>query len=231
MLEIDNISASYGDIKALRNLSLHIEKGKIVSLIGPNGSGKTTLLNTISGLIKPDDGTINFVGKRIDDLKPSQIANLGISQVPEGRKLFPDLTVLENLKIGSYNSRARKSYDQNLEYVFELFPILKERTNQLAKTLSGGEAQMCAIGRALMSNPKLILFDEISLGLAPNVISRLYEAVQEIRSKGYTLLIVEQSLRRSLEAADESCVIRDGKIVLRGSTDDIREQVEKAYFE
>jgi branched-chain amino acid transport system ATP-binding protein len=231
LLKISNIDAFYGTFQALWGVSLVVKPGEIVALIGSNASGKSTLINTISGVIHPARGTIEFDGRDISTLDPFQIVTLGISQVPEGRRIFPEMTVSDNLILGSYNRQARSHREQNLKRVYEHFPILEERRNQLAKTLSGGEQQMLVIGRGLMSNPKLMLFDEISLGLAPKVTDELYKAVREIRGKGITILLVEQNVRRSLKEADRAYIIKAGRIVLGKNVAELREEeIKQAYF-
>ena len=232
LLKVSNIDTFYGGIQALWNVSLEVKSKEIVALIGANGSGKSTLLDTISGLIQPAKGGIEFEGNNITTLNPFQIVALGISHVPEGRRVFPDLSVLDNLILGSYNRKSRPKKEQNLNMVYELFPILEERKNQLGKTLSGGEQQMLALGRGLMSNPKLMLLDEMSLGLAPIVINNVYRALRKIREKGITILFVEQNVRRSLEEADRAWIMEAGRVVLSGDVADLREEeeVKKAYF-
>lgn len=232
LLKVSNIDTFYGSFQALWDVSLAVKPGEIVAIIGANGSGKSTLLNTISGIMHPARGSIEFEGKSITTLDPFQIVALGISQVPEGRRIFPNMTVLENIIIGSYNRKARSQREQNLKRVYELFPILEKRKNQLSKTLSGGEQQMLAIGRGLMSNPKLMLFDELSLGLAAIVINELYEALREIRARGITVILVEQNVRRSLKEADRAYIMEAGRIVLSGNVAELREEekVKKAYF-
>jgi branched-chain amino acid transport system ATP-binding protein len=231
LLRISNVDAFYGTFQALWDVSLVVKPGEIVALIGSNASGKSTLINTISGVIHPARGTIEFDGRDISTLDPFQIVTLGISQVPEGRRIFPEMTVSDNLILGSYNRQARPNRDQNLRRVYEHFPILDERRKQLAKTLSGGEQQMLAIGRGLMSDPKFMLFDEISLGLAPKVTEELYKAVREIRAKGITILLVEQNVRRSLKEADRAYIIKAGHIVLsKNVTECQEEEIRQAYF-
>jgi len=232
LLKVSNIDTFYGGIQALWNVSLEVEAKEIVALVGANGSGKSTLLDTISGLLRPTQGSIEFEGENITTLNPFQIVALGISHVPEGRRIFPDLSVLDNLILGSYNRTSRPKKEQNLSMVHELFPILEERKNQLGKTLSGGEQQMLALGRGLMSNPKLMLLDEMSLGLAPIVINNVYKALRKIREKGITLLFVEQNVRRSLEEAERAYIMQAGRVVLSGDVADLREEeeVKKAYF-
>lgn len=232
LLEVSHIDVFHGSFQALWDVSLTIKPGEIVAVIGANGSGKSTLLDTISGMVHPAKGTIEFGGKDISALEPFHIVGLGISQVPEGRRVFPDLTVLENLIIGSYNHNARFKREQNLQRVYQFFPVLGERKSQLAKTLSGGEQQMLALGRGLMSDPKLILLDEMSLGLAPIVINELYGILREIRDRGITILFVEQNVRRSLTEADRAYIMEAGRVVLGGDVAKLREEerVKKAYF-
>jgi branched-chain amino acid transport system ATP-binding protein len=232
LLKVSHIDVFHGSFQALWDVSLTIEQGEIVAIIGANGSGKSTLLDAISGLVHPAKGSIEFEGKNISTLEPFQIVDLGISQVPEGRRVFPDLTVLENLIIGSYNRKARSKREQNLQRAYQLFPVLEERKSQLAKTLSGGEQQMLALGRGLMSDPKLILLDEMSLGLAPILINELYRILREIRDRGITILFVEQNVRRSLTEADRAYIMEVGRVVLSGETAKLREEerVKKAYF-
>jgi len=232
LLKVSNIDTFYGSLQALWNVSLEVKPEEIVAIIGANGSGKSTLLDTISGLMHPGKGSIEFEGREITTLEPFQIVALGISQVPEGRGIFPDLTVLDNLILGSYNRKARPKKEENLKMVYGLFPILKERKNQLAKTLSGGEQQMLVLGRGLMSDTKLMLLDEMSLGLAPIVLNDVYKALRKIRERGITILLVEQNVRRSLEEADRAYIMEAGRVVLSGDVADLREEeeVKKAYF-
>jgi branched-chain amino acid transport system ATP-binding protein len=232
LLKLDQVSVYYGDLCAVRDITFEVRKGEIVSLIGANGAGKSTILNTIMGLTHPKTGSIEFDGRRIERLETHDIIPLGLALVPEGRRIFPELSVLENLLAGSYTRRARQNKQQMLKRVFELFPILEERKNQLASTLSGGEQQMLAIGRALMTDPKMILFDEISLGLSPIITLKIYETIKKIRSEGVTVLLVEQNVRQSLAVADRAYVLKAGRIVLSGGTKDLRDEVEvrKAYF-
>ena len=232
LLKVNTVDVFHGSFQALWDVSLTVQPGEIVALIGANSSGKSTLLNTISGLLHPTKGSIEFEGKSITTLDPFQIVALGISQVPEGRRVFPDLTVLNNLIMGSYNRKARSKREQNLERVYDLFHILKERKNQLAKTLSGGEQQMLAIGRSLMSAPKFMLLDEVSLGLAPLIINELYRVFREIRERGIAILFVEQNVRRSLKEADRAYIIKAGRVILSGSVAELQkeEEIRKAYF-
>ena len=232
LLKVSSIDTFYGSLQVLWDISLEIKTREIVAIIGANGSGKSSLLNTISGIIHPAKGSVVFEGKDITTVDPFRIVSLGISQVSEGRRIFPDMTVYENLKIGSYNHRARSKRDRNLKTVYEHFPILEGRKNQLAKTLSGGEQQMVAVGCALMSDPKLMLLDEMSLGLAPIVVNELYKVLKEIRSKGITILFVEQNVRRTLSEAERAYIVETGRVVLSGDVEDLREEekVKKAYF-
>jgi branched-chain amino acid transport system ATP-binding protein len=232
LLKVSHIDVFHGTFQALWDVSLSVTSGEIVAIIGANGSGKSTLLNTISGLIHPAKGSIEFAGNNISALEPFQIVDSGISLLPEGGRIFPDLTVLENLKIGSYNRKARSESSHNLHRVYDLFPVLKTKGAQLAKTLSGGEKQMLALGRSLMSDPQIILLDEMSLGLAPLLVNELYKALRDIRERGLTILFVEQNVRRSLTEADRAYIMETGRIVLSGDVGDLREEekVKKAYF-
>ena len=231
LLRIQHIDVFYGDFHALWDVSLEVEEALVVSIIGANGAGKSTLLNTISGVLRPSQGTIEFRQKKINGLTPYEAVAQGISMVPEGRRVFSRLTVLENLEIGAYTPAARKRKDDVLKRTYELFPVLEERRNQLSSTLSGGEQQMLAIGRALMSEPKLILFDEISLGLAPLVIKNIYQRVRQINAEGITAVLVEQDIQRSLKAAHEVYIMQSGKICLHGKPSELtQEEIRKAYF-
>jgi branched-chain amino acid transport system ATP-binding protein len=232
LLRVSHIDVFHGSFQALWDVSLSVNSGEIVAIIGANGSGKSTLLDTISGLMHPAKGSIEFGGMNISELEPFQIVDLGISLLPEGGRIFPDLNVLENLKIGSYNRKARTESTENIQRVYQLFPVLETKKAKLAKTLSGGEKQMLALGRSLMSDPKLMLLDEMSLGLAPLLVNDLYRALREIRARGITILFVEQNVRRSLSEADRAYIMETGRIVLSGEVDDLREEekVKKAYF-
>lgn len=231
VLQIRNLDIHYGDLQAIWNANLDIEKGRIVSIIGANGAGKSTLLKAIAGALTPSSGEIIYNGDKINHLKPFQTLTRGLSLVPEGRRIFPRLTVLENLLIGAYIPAARQKHKQALDKVFALFPRLKERSNQLGTNLSGGEQQMLAIARALMSDPSVILFDEISLGLAPLIIKNIYESLKEINQSGLTMVLVEQDIKRSLKTADYAYIMQEGRIVLQGNPREITEdQVKKAYF-
>jgi branched-chain amino acid transport system ATP-binding protein len=230
-LEIRDLSVFYGSFQALWGVALDVDRGQIVSILGSNGAGKSTLLMAISGLLKVVSGIIRFEEKRIDGLEPHQIVDLGIALVPEGRKIFPSLTVRENLLIGSFTPRARAGRNEKLEYLYHLFPPLKARSNQKGSNLSGGEQQMLAIGRALMSTPRFIVFDEISLGLSPVVVKELYRAVKEINQKGLTTVLVEQDVKRSLKVADYVYILQEGKVALKGNPRYFSEDVvKKAYF-
>jgi len=230
-LKVDGLDVHYKDFQALWNVSLAVNAGKIVSVIGANGSGKSTLLNTVAGLLKPTRGTVTFSGRQIDGVPAYKALALGISLVPEGRRMFARLTVYENLLMGSYLPSSRAKREQSLDKLYELFPILKARGNQMANTLSGGEQQMLAIGRALMSKPSLLLCDEISLGLAPLVIKDIYKRLTQINREGLTVVLVEQDIRRSLKASDYSYVMLEGKVALQGEPSSLtEEEVKKAYF-
>ena len=232
MLEVSNLDVFYGKSQALRDVSLIVNEGEIVALVGANGAGKTTLLNTISGLLRPASGSVKFLDQRIDRLAPHKIMKLGISQIPEGRKLFTDMTVRENLEMGAYSSGAWKLRGKTLEQVYEVFPVLKERATQPAKKLSGGEGQMVAIGRGLMSIPRLCMFDEPSYGLAPKLFSEVLEVIKKLRQQGITIFMVEQNVRNTLETADRAYVMENGHIVLEGKGKDLLqdELVKKAYL-
>lgn len=233
MLEIKNLSVSYGAITALHGISLSVPGGKIVTLIGANGAGKTTTLKTISGLLKPKSGEILYDGKNIAGLPPHQIVKLGLSHVPEGRMIFTNLTVMENLQLGAYLQRDKKIVRRELENIFHLFPRLKERETQIAGTLSGGEQQMLAIGRALMSQPKLLLLDEPSLGLAPLLVKTIFEKIVEInRQQGLTILLVEQNANLALEISHFGYVLETGKIILQDDSAALRQnpKVKSAYL-
>lgn len=232
ILTLDQVKVFYNGLQAVRNVSLEIKRGEFTALLGSNGAGKTTLLRAISGAVNLTKGFIAFEGDKINGLAPYKILELGIAHVPEGKSAFPELTVLENLKIGSYIKRARKNREENLNKVFQVFPRLGERKNQRAGSLSGGEQQMLVIGRALMSEPKLILFDEISTGLAPIVIKDLYKTIDEIRNFGITVLIVEQNTELVLNKADKVHILEAGDLVLSGTPFELRngEEMKNAYF-
>jgi branched-chain amino acid transport system ATP-binding protein len=232
LLKIEGIDVFHGTFQALWDVSLEVKQGEMLALIGANTSGKTTLLDAISGVLHPAKGMIEYDGKDIGRLDPYQIVDLGITQVPEGRRVFPDMSVLDNLLIGSYADSARPRKNENLKKVYDLFPRLAERRKQVAKTLSGGEQQMLAIGRGLMADPRLILIDEMSLGLAPIVVDEIFKALGKIRARGITVLFVEQNVNRTLREADRAYILETGRVVLSGSATDLREneEVKKAYF-
>lgn len=232
LLQVNNIDVFYGNLQVLWDVSLEVRSGEIVAIAGANGAGKSTLLKTISGVLHPRKGSIEFTGNDITNWNAFDIVNLGISQVPEGRQLFPDMTVIQNLNIGSYNRNARRERNENLARVYKLFPILEERKKQLAKTLSGGQQQMVAIGRGLMSNPRLMIIDEMSLGLSPLIVSELFRVLHEIRAGGVTILLVEQNVWQTLHEADRAYVLETGRIVLGGNAIDLieEEEVRNAYF-
>lgn len=232
MLSVNNITVYYGSALALKDVSLKVEEGEIVAVLGPNGAGKTTLLRSIFGLVKISKGSINFMGREIHKLPPYSIAKIGISLCPERRRLFPEMTVLENLEMGAYMRKDKDEIRKDLKRVFELFPILEERRNQKAGTLSGGEQQMLAIGRALMSRPKLLMLDEPSLGLSPIIKGRIFKSVEEIRNEGITILLVEQDASSALRIADRAYILEVGRVALEGKSKDLvaSEQVKKAYL-
>ncbi|HCJ66644.1 MAG TPA: ABC transporter ATP-binding protein [Elusimicrobia bacterium] len=230
MLELFNIHTYYGEIEALKGINLKVEEGEIVTLIGANGAGKTTLLKTISGLLTHTSGEIRFLDEKISGLKAHQITKYGIVQVPEGRKIFPLLTVKENLEIGAY--RKKNGVKENLEKVYQLFPVLKEREKQLGATLSGGEQQMLAIGRGLMAEPKILMLDEPSMGLAPILVEKIFQIIKEINQQGTTILLVEQNAYQALNIAARGYVLETGKIVLSDTAKNLlnNEAVKKAYL-
>jgi branched-chain amino acid transport system ATP-binding protein len=232
LLQVNQIDVYYGNLQVLWDVSLEVSSGELVAIAGANGAGKSTLLKTISGVLHPRKGSVKFAGNDITRLNSYDIVNLGISQVPEGRKLFPEMTVMQNLIIGSYNHNARGKRNENLKRVYKLFPILEERNKQLAKTLSGGQQQMVAIGRGLMANPSLMIIDEMSLGLSPLIVSDLFRVLHEIKASGVTILLVEQNVWQTLHEADRAYVIETGRIVLSGNAHDLmeEEEVRNAYF-
>jgi len=232
MLEVKNLRVQYGAFAALQDVSLSITEGQIVSIVGANGAGKTTLINTISGLLRPVSGQITFEGRDLLRLEGHAIASMGVAQVPEGRKLFTDMTAYENLLMGSYSSHAKPDREKSLEMVFNLFPILKSRGRQFARTLSGGEQQMLAIGRAVMMRPRLMMFDEPSLGLAPMVVQSIFEVILRLKDAGMTIMLVEQNVRQSLQISDYAYVLETGRVVLKGSGQEVMENdhTRKAYL-
>lgn len=232
LLTIKNLHSGYGDVKVIKGISLEINSGEIVSIVGANGAGKTTLLNTISGVITANSGEISFDGQRIEQLPPHEITDLGIIHVPEGRKIFPMFTVYENLLIGSTMPRTIKERKNNLERIYELLPRLAERKTQIGSTLSGGEQQMLAIGRALMGMPRILMLDEPSLGLSPKLVSTVFEIIQRINGQGITVVLVEQNVKQALKLSQRAYVLENGMIALEGSSDEIinNPQVKKAYL-
>ena len=232
MLQLANVSAGYGSFQALFEVSLEVNAGESVAVIGPNGAGKTTLLRVISKIIEMRSGTVTMEGRSLNDVAPHQVIALGIAQVPENRRLFPKLTVEENLKMGGFLPAARAHYGERLEFVYSLFPRMKERRAQRAGTLSGGEQQMCAIGRALMSGPKLLLLDEPSAGLAPVVVQSIFGMIKRICGEGYTVLIVEQNIRQVLKVVDRAYLLETGRIKTSGSSAALlaSDEIRKAYL-
>jgi len=233
LLELQNVHTYYGNIHALKGLSITVNEGEVVTLIGANGAGKSTTLRTISGLLTPRQGQVLLKGKRIDTIPPHEIVKLGISQSPEGRRIFPRLTVLENLEMGAYTRNTRDGeFQADLDRVFELFPRLRERVQQKGGTLSGGEQQMLAIGRALMSRPTVLLLDEPSMGLAPILVDQIFSIVRDINKQGMTILLVEQNALKALEVAHTGYVLQTGEIVFHDTAANLRrnEAVQKAYL-
>ncbi|ESV54833.1 amino acid ABC transporter ATPase [Streptococcus agalactiae LMG 14747] len=232
MLRVDNLSISYGAIEAVKNVSFEVNQGEVVSLIGANGAGKTSILRTISGLVRPKEGKITFLGNEIHKIPARKIVADGLSQVPEGRHVFAGLTVMENLEMGAFLKKDKDQNQKNLKRIFERFPRLEERKNQDAATLSGGEQQMLAMGRALMSQPKLLLLDEPSMGLAPIFIQEIFDIVKDIQKQGTTVLLIEQNATKALSIADRGYVLETGKIVLSGTGQELLEsdEVRKAYL-
>lgn len=232
LVEINDINVSYGDVQVLHEVTLEVREGEIVTIVGANGAGKSTLLKTIAGILRSTSGEIQFLGERIDHLHPHQIVEKGLVRIPEGRKIFPSLSVLENLELGSYLPKAKAKRSESLEKVFSLFPVLKERSQQVAGTLSGGEQQMLAIGRGLMSLPRLLMLDEPSLGLAPLLVREIFRTVREINKEGTTILMVEQNVFNALDMAHEGYVLENGRIVLRGKSRDLlgNEHIKESYL-
>jgi branched-chain amino acid transport system ATP-binding protein len=232
MLELSNVDAGYGGFQALFGISMSVKAGEAVAVIGSNGAGKTTLLRVISGLLPASSGIMSMNGASLRETQPHKIIETGIAHVPEGRRLFPRLSVENNLKIGAFIPVARQQFGERLDFVYGLFPRLKERRAQLAGTLSGGEQQMCAIGRALMSGPKLVLLDEPSMGLAPVIVAQVFDLVRRIRSEGYTVLIVEQNVRQVLKIADRAYLLEVGRIKTSGTAQELAasDDIRKAYM-
>jgi len=232
MLEVDNIHTYYGNIHALKGITISVDKGEIVTLIGANGAGKSSTLNTISGLLTPREGEIRLEGEVLNHLRAHEVVDRGISQAPEGRKIFSRLTVIENLEMGAFARSDKEGIRQDMERVFDLFPRLKERARQVGGTLSGGEQQMLAIGRALMARPRLLLLDEPSMGLAPILVEEIFDIIQDLNQQGSTILLVEQNANMALQVAHRGYVLETGKVALEGSASDLREnpQVKAVYL-
>ena len=232
MLEVKNLNVSYGVTPILRDVSINIRQGEIVALLGSNGAGKTTLVNTIIGMLKPVSGEIVFEGEHIDSMPPHEIVRRGVVQVPEGRKIFPYVNVRDNLFLGAFSGEAWRKRNDSLEWVYNLFPLLKERNNMPARTLSGGEQQMLVIGRGLMSRPKLMMVDEPSLGLAPKLLSEVYNTLEKLRDEKITTLLSEQNARQALTISDRGYVLQNGRVVLADSSDKLlgSELVKEAYL-
>lgn len=232
MLHVENLQVYYGAIHALKGVSFHLDKGEVVALIGANGAGKSTVLKTISGLLRPREGSVTFEGQVLEEVPPQNIVRKGVIHVPEGRKIFPRMTVTENLEMGAYIHADRAAINRDMESVFERFPRLKERRNQLSGTLSGGEQQMLAIGRGLMAHPSLLLLDEPSMGLSPLLVEQIFDIIQDINEQGTSILLVEQNAQMALAIADHAYVLETGKIVMQGTGDDLLQDssVIEAYL-
>ncbi len=232
MLAIEKLAFAYGDLKVLWDIDLTVRKGEIVTLVGSNGAGKSTTLKSVSRLVKWNSGTITFDGEDLSRLEPHEVVERGLIQVPEGRRIFPEMTVMENLRMGSFPKRFRKTRQQNLERAFSLFPRLKEREKQLGGTLSGGEQQMLAMARGLMANPQLLLLDEPSLGLSPLLVKNIFQIISEINRQGVTILLVEQNVHQALHIADRAYVLETGRVVLSGKGEELlnNDEVKKAYL-
>ncbi len=232
LLSVNELEAYYGRIRALKGVSLKVPEGGIVALLGANGAGKTTTLRVVSGLMRPARGTVEFDGRRVDRVSAEQLVRLGIAHVPEGRQIFPDLTVRENLRLGAYTRQDGSAIAEDLQRVYQHFPILEQRSGQLAGTLSGGEQQMLAIGRALMAKPRLLLMDEPSLGLAPRLVKEIFRIIEEIRASGTTVLLVEQNVHMALTVADYGYVLESGRVALADTSAALRqrEEVQRSYL-
>jgi ABC-type branched-chain amino acid transport systems, ATPase component len=232
LLKIENLEVNYGVIQAIKGISFEVNQGEVLALIGANGAGKTTILHTITGLINAKSGSILFDGKEITKIKPHKIVTMGMAHVPEGRRIFQELSVFDNLKLGAYTRSDKDEISESLLNVYDKFPRLKERKNQIAGTLSGGEQQMLAMGRALMSRPKILLMDEPSMGLSPLLVNQIFDIIKELNRAGSTILLVEQNARMALKVADKGYVLETGKIVLSGKASDLLEDdaVKKAYL-
>ena len=232
LLKTQDLNVFYGDLQSLTGVGIDVEKGELTTIVGANAAGKSTLINTISGILRQRTGTITFEDRSIEHLPPHQRVAIGIIQIPEGRLLFPDMSVVENLELGAFTPRARVMRKQNMEKVFTILPLLQERRNQRAGSLSGGEQQMCAIGRGLMAMPTLLILDEPSLGLAPIIVQEMFETIQNINHEGTTVLLVEQNVQFALEIADHGFVLENGRITLKGKGAELlqNEQLKKAYL-
>lgn len=232
MLSLKHVSTFYGKIQALWDVSFEVRQGEIATLVGANGAGKTTLLNTISGVVRPTSGTIEFCGRRIEQDIAASIVEQGLTHIPQGGRLFPDMTVRENLEMGAYQTNAWNYRKESFERVYTIFPRLKERTNQIVRTLSGGEKQMVAIGRGLMSKPRLCMFDEPSYGLAPRAVAEIFKVIRSLPTQGITVLLIEQNVKQALELADRACVLENGRLTLEGPCCTLIENdhVRKAYL-
>ena len=232
LLKVTNLVVSYGGIEALKGISFEVEQGQIVTLIGANGAGKSTTLRTISGLVRPKDGRVYFEGRDITDYGTQKIVETGIAMVPEGRRVFPNLTVLENLRIGAYLRNDKEVIEQDIQYVYELFPRLKERSWQLAGTLSGSEQQMLAVGRAIMTRPKMVMMDEPSLGLAPLVVKDIFRIIHTLKGTGMTVLLIEQNANAALHACDYAYVLETGRITMSGTGEELlaSKAIQEAYL-
>ena len=232
MLEVKDLGVYYGVIQAIKGISLHVDKGEVIALIGANGAGKTTTLHTVTGLISPKNGHVLFEGKDITKVPAHKIVSMGMAHVPEGRRVFAELSVYENLKMGAYTRKDKNEIEESLKNVYKRFPRLEERKNQMAGTLSGGEQQMLAMGRALMSRPKIILMDEPSMGLSPIMVNEIFDIIRSVSESGTTVLLVEQNAKKALSIADRAYVLETGKIVLEGKAKDLLEDdsIKKAYL-
>jgi branched-chain amino acid transport system ATP-binding protein len=232
MLQLNNVDVYYGRVHALRSVNLQVNTGELVTLVGANGAGKSTTLKTISGMLHPKSGEITFCGERIDRLSQEAIVRLGVAHCPEGRRIFPDLTVWENLRLGAYTRKGRQDVAHDMEEIYTLFPILSERRKQAAGSLSGGEQQMLAIGRAMMLRPRLVMFDEPSLGLAPVLVDKMADVINQLHEKGITILLVEQNAEMALNLANRAYVLETGRVVLEGPSSDVmqNQHVKRAYL-
>lgn len=232
MLEVKDLEVYYGVIQAIKGVSFHVEQGEVIALIGANGAGKTTILHTVTGLLSPKKGHIMFEGKDITKVPAHKIVSMGMAHVPEGRRVFAELSVYENLKMGAYTRKDRSEIEESLNNVYKRFPRLEERKNQMAGTLSGGEQQMLAMGRALMSQPKIILMDEPSMGLSPILVNEIFDIIQEVSKSGTTVLLVEQNAKKALSIADRAYVLETGRIALEGRAEDLLrdDSIKKAYL-